>query len=59
MRKRKSKYEVLEGWLGHETDDVTCEPIYSMVEHIPGMIKDYLYTTSERHLKTEIPDLYF
>lgn len=59
VRKRKGKYEVLVKWLGYAEADDTLEPINSMLEDMPGMVENHLYTPGERNLKRELPDLYF
>lgn len=59
VRKRKGKYELLVAWMGYEEGDNTWEPIETMLEDIPGVVEDYMYTAGDRNLKREIIDLYF
>lgn len=59
VRERDGEYEVLVEWLGCERSDDTWEPVQVMVEDVPGLVQDYLYTAGERNIKKKILDLYF
>lgn len=57
--KRQGEYEVLVTWLGFEDHDRTWEPFESMIENVPCLLEDYMYSGVERNLKQGILDLYF
>lgn len=42
--KVRNGYEILVGWLAHERDNDTWEPLISISEDIAGLIEDYLHT---------------
>lgn len=59
VRNRRGDYELLFLWLGFEEDDKTWEPLNTMMQDVPGVVEDYLYSAGDRNLERKIIDLYF
>lgn len=58
--KKGREHEVLVKWMGFEqNDNETWEAFGNIKEYLRGVLEEFLHTSGDLNLKTEILDLYF
>lgn len=59
IREKNGEYELLVTWLGWEEDDVTWEPLKTLLKDVPEKVGDFLNTAGRRNIKRQVLRLLF